>query len=86
MQNQQSEQDFTKFDEGKAKLKQDPQFLTWLHELTVAGYDRDIFISSDHEDAIIGIYALKGDDSIDKCLDMYLNFKKRWKALNNHNK
>jgi hypothetical protein len=77
-----NKKDLTEFNEGKAKLQADQNYLSWLHELTIAGYGRNIFISPAHADAIMGIYALKDDDSIDKCLDMYLNFKRRWKALN----
>lgn len=58
-----------------------PEYLKWLHELTTAGYDRNIVIPTEHADAIQGIYVLKGYDNIEKCLDHYENFCSRWKAL-----
>lgn len=65
----------------KTPLEQDPAYLKWLIELTAEGYDKGIMISSDHADAVMTIYILKGDDDLDKCLKMYQNFCRRWKAL-----
>ena len=75
-------QDFKHFDEEKSKIKNTVGFMLWLHQLTVVGYNRDIMISTEHEDAIIGIYVMKGESDIEKCFDLYENFKKRWNALN----
>jgi hypothetical protein len=75
------DQDFSQFETGKAAIKSNTEFLTWLHDLTVAGYSRNIVLETEHEDAILGIYVLGKNDSLDKCLDHYLDFKRRWKAL-----
>lgn len=64
-----------------SKNNDNTRYLTWLHELTTAGYDRDIVIPTEHSDAIQGIYALKGADDIERCLDHYEDFVRRWKAL-----
>ncbi len=56
------------------------EFLQWLHELTVAGYERNITISADHKEAIMSIYIHSKDD-IQKSLDSYVAFCRRWEAL-----
>lgn len=56
-------------------------YLEWLHEMTAAGYDRNIMLLSEHEDAIQAIYVLNDHDDIEKCLDHYEDFCRRWKAL-----
>lgn len=65
----------------KTELENNPKYLKWLHELTIAGYDRNITISAGHADAVMGIYALYQGESIDKCLDAYLDFCRRYEAL-----
>ena len=57
------------------------EYLKWLHELTVAAYKRNIVIPAYHADAVDGIYALKRDEDIEKCVDRYVDFLARWKAL-----
>lgn len=59
-----------------------PEYLDWIHQMTVAGYDRNITIPVDHADAMQGIYVLQTDNAdIEKCLDAYEDFCRRWKAL-----
>lgn len=56
------------------------EYLEWLHKMTTAGYDRNIMLLSEHEDAIQVIY-IHNEDGIEKCLDHYEDFCRRWKAL-----
>ena len=65
----------------KTNLEDDPKYLRWLHELTNAAYDKNITINAGHADAIMSIYALYQGESIDKCLDAYLDFCRRYEAL-----
>lgn len=58
-----------------------PEYLTWLHDMTIAGYERNIMLLSEHEEAIQAIYVLNDKKDIEKCLDHYEGFVRRWKAL-----
>lgn len=56
------------------------EYFKWLHEMTTAGYDLNIMLLTEHEDAIKAIY-IHNDEGIEKCLDRYVDFCTRWKAL-----
>jgi len=64
-----------------------PDYQSWLHELTVEGYDRGIMISAGHQDAVMAIWALRDKNGdIGNDFDHYEDFLRRWKALGGDNK
>ncbi len=65
----------------ESKLLTDPEYLGWRLLLKDAAIQRGYIISVEHEDSIMGIYCLKGDEDVEKCLDRYESFCVRWKAL-----
>ena len=60
-------------------LNNDPAYQKWLHDLTVAGYNRDIIIPADDAEVIQCNYLTA--ESIDHALDLYQKFRIRWNVL-----
>lgn len=56
-----------------------PNYLSWLHDLTTAGYSKRITVSTEHAE-VIGLYFLEGKN-VTQALEEYQRFLKRWNAL-----
>jgi hypothetical protein len=62
-------------------MNTDQKFLSWLHEMTILGYDKNVTLDPEHAE-IIDLYFQKGMTPAD-ALDRYVNkFLPRWNALN----
>jgi hypothetical protein len=61
-------------------MNTDQNFLSWLHEMTVLGYDKNVTLDPEHAE-IIELYFRKGMTPAD-ALDRYINhFLPRWNRI-----
>lgn len=66
------------------KTFHDPAFLQWLHELTIAGYQNEVMIETDHLEVVTLLF--REGKTPEQALPEYIEFKRRWTALNKENK
>jgi hypothetical protein len=64
------------------KVKDNSEFLQWLHDLTVLGYDQKVIITADHQE-VIAFYFIEGRTPLAALFRYTTEFLPRWNALTN---